>query len=517
MSDKEKVELEQATTVVSAPGLAAEETIGVSTEDIVEGAEQLLRQGMRADADVVIIGAGPGGYVAAIRAAQLGGKVVLVEGRELGGTCLNRGCIPTKTLVEAMSVLRTIRKAREFGIECAEPSAQFGRIMNRVQRVVKQLRSGVEYLMKKNGIRVVQGWARLVNEHVVEIEKTDGSTEQLTARNIIIASGSCPSVIPIPGADSRGVLNSDTILELTELPHSLLIVGGGAVGVEFAQVFATFGTRVTIIEMMPRILPLGDPEISEELARVFKRERINIETDAQVTSISDSAEGKVVTYAANSDDTPHGAGKEKTASAEYVLMAVGRAPNLQRLGVEALPLKMERGRILVNDHCQTSIPSIYAIGDAIRGVGLAHWASAEGIVAAENAMGLASSMAERPIPSCVYTDPEIASVGLTEAAAVEQGREVKVGKFSLRVLGRSVAAGVREGFVKIIADAEYERILGIHIIGERATDLIGEATLALQLGVTLPELAETIHPHPTFSEAFAEAAHAARGVAIHGA
>ena len=516
MPDQERMAVD---TAASAPlsTLTEEETNEIRAEDIVEGAEELLRQGMKADADVLIIGGGPGGYVAAIRAAQLGAEVILVEGRELGGTCLNRGCIPTKAMLESMSVLQTIKKAREFGIECGEATADFEKIMHRVHRVVKQLRTGVKYLMSKNGVRVVQGWARLVSEHAVEVEKSDGGAERITGRSIVIAAGSCPSVIPIPGGDAADILTSDSILELTELPGSLLIVGGGAVGVEFGQFFASFGTKVTIVEMMPRLLPLGDPDISEDISKALKKAKITIEINAMVTGISDAADGKAVTYVAKASDDPEEIGEERTAIAQHVLIAVGRSPNLKHLSIEALNVKTDRGRIIVNDRCQTSIPSLYAIGDAIRGVGLAHWASAEGIVAAESAMGRAASMGDRPIPSCIYTEPEIASVGLTEEEALEKGHVVKVGKFSLRVLGKSVASGVREGFVKIIADAEYERIIGIHIIGERATDLIGEATLALQFGATIGELVETIHPHPTFCEAFVEAALTARGEAIHGA
>lgn len=507
---------EQTSTVASEP-LAANPVLDMvdAIEDggVLAEAERLLLEGMDADVDVLVIGGGPGGYVAAIRAAQLGGKVVLVEGRELGGTCLNRGCIPTKAMLESVSVLHTIKKAREFGIECPDAKADFGKIMNRVQRVVKQLRSGIEFLMKKNEIQVIQGWATFKDAHTIRVDLPGGTFEEIKARNIIIAAGSSPLQVPIPRADGEGILTSDTILELTTLPASLVIVGAGAVGVEFGHVFASLGCKVTLIEMLPRILPVGDPEISEEMTKILKKGGIQIATSARVTGISDAPDGKQVQYSMQRAD----GGEDKSVTAQYVLMAVGRTADTKRLGLDQTGVQLERGRLAVDDHMQTSIPGVYAVGDAIRGVGLAHWASAEGVVAAENAMGNESSMGDRPIPSCIYTEPEIASVGMTEDEARAAGRDVQVGKFSLRVLGKSVAAGVREGFVKVVADAEYGRILGVHILGERATDLIAEATLALQFGATIDELAETVHPHPTFAEALAEAALAARGEAIHGA
>ncbi|MBI3923035.1 MAG: dihydrolipoyl dehydrogenase [Armatimonadetes bacterium] len=511
---KEKLAVDVATPAGTAMPSLMEEIEGIQ---VVEEAEQLLVQGMKVDTDVLVVGSGPGGYVAAIRAAQLRGQVVLVEGRELGGTCLNRGCIPTKALLESVSVLHTLKKAREFGIECGEVKADFEKITARVQRVVKQLRSGVEFLMKKNDIRVVNGWASLKSAHTVLVTKPDGSSEEITARNIIIASGSRPSKVPVPGAEGDRALNSDTLLELRALPESLVIVGAGAVGVEFGQIFALLGSKVTMVEMMPRLLPLCEPEISEEMTRVLKKCGIAVETDSMVKSLSDTGDRIKVSYLTGGNGASDSVGEAKEIEADYVLIAVGRIAEVESLGLQALGVKLDRGKPIVNERMQTNIAGLYAVGDALRGVGLAHWASAEGIVAAENAMGKEATMGDRPIPACIYTEPEIATVGKTEQEALAAGHEIIVGKFPYRALGKSVASGAREGFFKIIADSDYERILGVHIVGPRATDIIGEATLALQFGATITELVETVHAHPTFAEGLVEAALAARGEAIHGA
>lgn len=454
---------------------------------------------------IVFIGGGPGGYVAAIRAAQLGAKVAVIEKAQLGGTCLNWGCIPTKALVAGVGILHNIKKADEFGISIGEVQVDFSAMMERKDRVVQKLVTGINYLFKKNKIDLYQGVGRLVSNNKIEVIRSDGTVEEVLAENIVIATGSEPALIPSLGYDGERVITSNEALALKQVPQSLLIIGGGVIGCEFACIFAELGTQVTIVDVLPTILPGVDKEVSRQLQSLFKRRGINVKTKAMIKEIRKIGDN-VTAVLDNGDEL----------TSEKVLISIGRGFNSEGLGLDALGVELgSRGEVLVDSRLRTNIPNIYAIGDITNKIQLAHVASAQGIVAVENIMGVQKDMIYNVVPSCIFTLPEIAGVGLTSQEAEEQGISIKTGKFPFMALGKAAAAGETEGFVKILAEAATDRILGVHIIGPHATDLIAEATLAVKLGATIEQLVDTIHAHPTMAEAVLEAAEAVHGRCIH--
>ena len=465
--------------------------------------------------DVVIIGAGTGGYVAAIRCAQLGKKVAVVEKQKaLGGTCLIWGCIPTKALLEHAHALKVIRDAKEWGvtIPASTPGIDMNQVHARKDRIVNGLTRGVEYLFKKNKIDWIKGTARLAGKGRVEV--TEGDRQTLEAQEIVVATGSSARTVPGIEIDHQRIITSDDAIGLKEIPKTLVIMGSGAVGVEFASIYRRFGSEVTIIELLPRLVPLEDEAISAELEKSFRRQGIKALTGTKVTRAAAGATG--VEIEAQTPD-----GKKQKLVSELLLVATGRGPVTTGVGAEEAGIAMDRGYIKVDEWYRTSVPNISAIGDVIT-LGdrthpqLAHVSSAEGILVAERIAGQhVQPLNYDHVPSCTYCDPEIGSVGLTEAEARQKGYDVRVGSFPFGVLGRAKMAGEIEGFVKIVADKKYDEILGVHMIGPRSTELVAEAVLALRLECTVEELVKTIHAHPTFSEAIGEAAHATHGAPIH--
>ena len=465
--------------------------------------------------DVVVIGAGTGGYVAAIRAAQLGKTVAVVEKQSaLGGTCLIWGCIPTKALLEHAHALKVIQHAAEWGVTIppGSPAINMPQVHARKDKIVGGLTRGVEFLFKKNKITWVKGTARLAGSGKVDV--VEGDKQTLEAREIIIATGSAPRSVPSVTIDHTRIITSDEAIHLKEVPGSLVILGSGAVGVEFASIYRRFGSAVTIIELLPRLVPVEDEAVSAELEKSFKKQGITVMTGTKVTRATASSSGVAIEA-----DTPDG--KKSTINADVLLVATGRGPVTTGLGVEQAGITRERGYIKVDELYRTSVPGISAIGDVITlGTGvhpqLAHVSSMEGIITAERIAGQpVQPLNYDHVPGCTYCDPEIGSVGLTEARAKERGYDVRTGTFPFGVLGRAKMAGESEGFVKIVADKKYDEVLGVHMIGPRSTELVAEAVLALRLECTVEELIKTIHAHPTFSEAVGEAAHAAHGAAIH--
>jgi dihydrolipoamide dehydrogenase len=465
--------------------------------------------------DVVIIGAGTGGYVAAIRCAQLGKKVAVVEKQKaLGGTCLIWGCIPTKALLEHAHALKVIRDAKEWGVTLpsATPAIDMNQVQARKDRIVNGLTRGVEFLFKKNKIEWIKGTARLVGNGRVEV--SEGDTQTLDAKEIIVATGSSARTVPGIEIDHQHVITSDDAIGLKQVPKTLVILGSGAVGVEFASIYRRFGTEVTVIELLPRLVPLEDESVSAELEKSFKKQGIKALTGTKVTKATVTSAG--VEIEAQVPD-----GKTQKLTAEHLLVATGRGPVTTGLAAEETGIAMERGYIKVDELYRTSVPNVSAIGDVIT-LGdrlhpqLAHVSSAEGILVAERIAGQpVQPLNYDHVPNCTYCDPEIGSVGLTEAEARQKGYDVRVGSFPFGVLGRAKMAGELEGFVKIVADKKYDEILGVHMIGPRSTELVAEAVLALRLECTVEELVKTIHAHPTFSEAIGEAAHATHGAPIH--
>ena len=466
--------------------------------------------------DVVVIGSGTGGYVAAIRAAQLGLKTAVVERAPvLGGTCLNWGCIPTKALLEHAHALKIAQDWKEWGLTIGQ--AAVGIDMNQVHarkdKIVKGLTGGIEFLFKKNKIDWIKGSGRLAGKGKVEI--TDGDKQTLAVKKeIVVATGSQPRSVPGIEIDRKRIITSDEAIHMKAIPKSIVIMGSGAVGVEFASIFRRFGSDVTVIELLPRIVPVEDEAVSSELERSFKKQGIKVLTGTKVTSAKAGANG--VDLEAQTPD-----GKSQKLSAEYLLVATGRGPVTNGLGAEEAGLQMDRGYIRVDGQYRTSASGISAIGDVITfeqpgHQQLAHLSSAEGIALAERIAGHEfRPINYEQVPGCTYCDPEIGSVGLTETKAKERGFDVRVGTFKFGVLGRARMANETEGFVKIVAEQKYDEVLGVHMIGPRSTELVAEATLALRLECTVEELIRTIHAHPTMSEAVGEAAHATHGAAIH--
>ena len=461
---------------------------------------------MAAKADVVVVGGGPGGYVAALRAAQLGARVVLVEREHLGGVCLNYGCIPTKALLRTVEVLDLVRRAGEFGVTVGEPRLDWTKALQRKDAVVAQLVGGVARLLEKRGVEVVWGEARLRAPRQVEVRTADG-TQVWEARSVILATGSRAAVPPVPGLAGERVWTSREALALEALPGSLLVVGGGPVGLEFAALFGACGVQVTVVEMLDRLAPGLDRDIGEALAWVLTQRGVQVRTATRVAAVERGGDSLRVRVT--------GPAGEEWLEAEAVLVAAGRAPNVEGLGLEDAGVRYGRGGIAVDDHMQTNVPGVYAVGDVVGGMMLAHVAMHEGTVAAENALGHERRMDDRAVPSCIFTEPEVASVGLSEEAAREAGYEVQVGKFPFANNGKAVSAGEVEGFVKVVASQRFGEVLGLHVVGPHASDLVLEGTLALVLEATLDELEACIHPHPTLGEAVAEAVLAARGRALH--
>ncbi|TRZ48032.1 MAG: dihydrolipoyl dehydrogenase [Dehalococcoidia bacterium] len=452
--------------------------------------------------DIAIIGGGPAGYVAAIHAAHLGANVALVEKDKLGGTCLNRGCIPTKALVRSVEVLLEARRANEFGIEIGNIETNFQKIMARKRSIVDKLVSGVEQLMKANRISVYRGTGRILSPHSVKV-----GDEEIATKKLIIATGAESALLPIPGLDLPGVLTTDDILELKELPESLVVIGGSHVGVEFASIFNGLGTKVAIVKRRPLLLEPIDEEIGRRFAQTLPRQGIEVKIGAAVKAIRKEGVALRVVW-----DTPEG---EQGVDGQMVLMATGRQPHTEGLGLLELGIKMDSRAIVVNEHLKTNIDGIYAIGDVLGKSMLAHVASYEGEVAVENALGHPRQADYHAVPSCFFTQPEIAGVGITEAEANDSGMPYKVSKFPFLACGRAVAMDETMGMVKMICNAENGRVLGMHIMGPHASDLIAEGVLAVQLGATARDIVHTIHAHPTLPEAVREAAMGQLDGAIH--
>ena len=451
--------------------------------------------------DVLVIGGGPGGYVAALRAAQLGASTAIVEKDRMGGTCLVRGCIPTKALLQSTELYSLAREGEKFGLIADNVGFDWGVAQKRKTQVVDQLVKGVEGLLKAGGVTSFQGAARLAGKGKVAIGQ-----ETVDVKDIVIATGSAVSRIPLKGAELT--IDSDRILELKEVPQRLAVIGGGVVGMEFAAMFAALGTKVTVLEMLPQVLPMVDADLVNAYAKHLMGLGGVIQTDAKVTEVAKNGRGMQVRFSAG--------GEGGAVDADQVLLAVGRSPYTEGLGAEEAGVKLERGRVVVDEHLRTTADGVWAIGDVIGGIMLAHVASYEGVCAVENIAGHGQRTPDyHAAPNCIYTDPEIAHVGLGEKEAKEKGMEVRIGRFPFVASGRALTLGQSEGFAKVIADKSSGRILGAHIIGPRATDLIAEATLAIQNGITLEQLDLTMHAHPTLPESFMEAALAAQGRAIH--
>ena len=462
---------------------------------------------MNEEIDVVIIGGGPGGYVAAIKAAHLGLKAVLVEKDKLGGVCLNKGCIPTKALVSTAEVLNYIQRAGEFGIQVKDYSFDFPAIMKRKDLITRRLSSGVEQLMKANQVRIVRGEGQIIEPGTVEVLDAERQKEIIKTKNIIIATGSSVMKLPIPGSDVEGVITSDEALSLSELPSRMLIIGGGVVGIEFAGIFKALGVEVTVVEMLPRILLPIDEEIARRLTQILKRKGIEILTDCKVKEIKKNNQNLEV-LVSTSDG-------EKKLETEKVLLAAGRVPELGNIDVRGLGIELDGKTIKVDEKMRTNIPGIYAVGDVVGKIMLAHVASREGIVAVENISGKEVLMDYKVVPNCVFSMPEVASVGLTEEEAKKENNNIKISKFPFMANGKALGMGETEGMVKIIADGDTLELLGVHILGVHASDLIAEGTLALSMEATAFEIVNTIHAHPTLAETIAEAAEGITGKPIH--
>lgn len=458
--------------------------------------------------DLIVIGSGPGGYVAAIRASQLGMKTAVVEKSEIGGICLNWGCIPTKALLKSAQVYHYAKHAEEYGIQISDIRPDFQKIIVRSRNVADSMSKGIQFLFKKNKIDIIQGFGKLTNNKTVMVKKTDGSTEEFTANRIILATGARSKELPHIKQDGKKIIGYREALTLSYLPKSMVVVGSGAIGSEFAYFYNTMGTKVTIVEFLPNIIPLEDEEVSKTLARSFKKEGIEIITEGNVTNVDTTGSDCKVTV-----ETKQGI---KIIESEIVLSAVGVTPNIENIGLEELGVEIDKGKIKVNEYYETNVKGIYAIGDIVHGPALAHVASAEGICCVEHIAGKKTVPVNyKNIPSCIYTTPEVASVGMTEKQAIEQGYEIKIGKFPYSASGKAKAAGNSDGFVKLIFDAKYGELLGAHLIGLNVTEMIAELVVSKTLETTGHELIKSIHPHPTMSEAIMEAAAAAYGEVIH--
>lgn len=458
--------------------------------------------------DVVVIGSGPGGYVAAIRASQLGFKVGVVERESLGGICLNWGCIPTKALLKSAQVFDYLKHPQDYGLSAENVGYDFGAVVKRSRGVAEGMSKGINFLFKKNKIDAIMGTAKVLKPGSIEVTKADGGKETVEAKHIILATGARARQLPNLPVDGKKIIGYREAMVLPEQPKSMVVVGSGAIGVEFAYFYATMGTKVTIVEYLPRIVPVEDEEVSKQLERSFKKAGIDILTNAEVTKVDTAGQGCKVSI-----KTAKG---EQQLEADIVLSAVGIQPNLENIGIEELGIVVEKGRVKVDEYYQTNVPGIYAIGDIVPGPALAHVASAEGITCVEAIAGHhPEPINYGNIPGCTYCTPEIASVGLTEEEAKKQGYDILVGKFPFSASGKASASGAKDGFVKVIFDKKYGEWLGAHMIGAGVTDMIAEAVVARKLETTGHEIIKAIHPHPTMSEAVMEAAAAAYGEVIH--
>ena len=461
------------------------------------------------DYDLIIIGSGPGGYVAAIRASQLKMKVAVVERAEIGGICLNWGCIPTKSLLKSAQVFDYLTHASDYGIMISgEVKPDFKAIISRSRNVANGMSKGIQFLFQKNNIEHIKGYGRLAGDTNVEVEDTDGSKKKYSAKNIIIATGARSKELPNLKQDGMKIIGYREAMTLEKQPGSMVVVGSGAIGSEFANFYQSLGTSVTLIELLPRIVPVEDEEVSKQLERSFKKIGMKVMTGSSVEKIDTSKEKCLITI-----KTQKGL---EVIEADIVLSAVGITPNLEDIGLEKAGVKIDKGKVIVDDYYKTSAPGIFAIGDIVHGPALAHVASAEGIICVEKIAGKeVEPLDYTNIPGCTYTTPEIASCGLTEAAAREAGYDIKVGKFPFTASGKASASGAKDGFVKLIFDSAYGELLGAHMIGANVTEMIAEIIVARKLETTAHEIIKSVHPHPTMSEAIMEAAAAAYGEVIH--
>ncbi|WP_339297333.1 dihydrolipoyl dehydrogenase [Paenibacillus sp. FSL R5-0623] len=467
--------------------------------------------------DVAILGGGTGGYVAAIRAAQLGKQVVIIEKDKLGGTCLHRGCIPSKALLKSAEVYAEIQESETYGIETAGATLVFPKVQARKDAIVEQLHQGVQYLMKKNKIQVVHAKGRVIGPSIfspqsgaVAVEFEDGEMDTVVPTNLIIATGSRPRVLPGLEPDGKYIMSSDEALRMDELPASLIIVGGGVIGLEWASMLNDFGVDITVVEAAAHVLPAEDEDVAREMQRLLGKRGVRFLTGATVLTETYNADQEGIQI-----DVQLGEDKQETLRAEKMLVSVGRQANVENIGLENTDIKLERGFIAVNKQLQTGEGHIYAIGDCIGGLQLAHAASHEGILAVDHLAGeTVHAVESHRIPRCVYTRPEAASIGFTEREAKERGYDIKTGKFPFSAIGKSLIHGSRDGFVKVIAEAKTNDILGVHMIGTHVTELIAEASLAQMLDATPWEVGQTIHPHPSLSEIMGEAMLAVDGKAI---
>ena len=458
--------------------------------------------------DLIVIGSGPGGYVAAIRASQLGMKVGVVEKAELGGICLNWGCIPTKALLKSANVFEYIQRAKDYGIEVKDAKPDFGSIVKRSRDVAAGMSKGIQFLFKKNKIDHIAGTGKLKKGGKVEVTDATGKKTDYEAKNTILATGGRSRELPAIKIDGKKIIGYREAMVLPEQPKKLLVIGSGAIGVEFAYFYSTLGTEVTIVEFMPNVVPVEDIEVSKALEKSFKKAGMTIHTSSEVTKVDTSGKGCVSTV-----KTPTG---EIKIESDIVLSAVGVATNIEGIGLEDVGVKTDKGRVIVDDFYKTNVPGVYAIGDIVKGPALAHVASAEGIICVEKMAGQnPHPLNYNNIPGCTYCSPEIASVGYTEEAAKKAGYEIKVGKFPFTASGKAKAAGAPDGFVKVIFDAKYGEWLGAHFIGANVTEMIAEVVSARNLETTGHEIIKSVHPHPTMSEAVMEAAAAAYGEVIH--
>jgi dihydrolipoamide dehydrogenase len=460
--------------------------------------------------DLIVVGSGPGGYVAAIRASQLGLNVAVVERAELGGICLNWGCIPTKSLLKSAQVFEYMKHAGDYGLTVeGEVKPDFEKVVARSRGVAEKMSGGIQYLLKKNKIEVINGFGKLVGNKTVEVTAEDGSKSNHEAKHIILATGARSRELPNLPQDGKNIIGYRKALTLDKLPKSMIVVGSGAIGSEFAYFYSTMGTKVTLVEFLPNILPVEDEEVSKQMGRSFKKNKIKVMTNSTVESVEGS-DGDLKVNIKNKK------GEIEVHECEIVLSAVGIAPNTENIGLEEVGVATENGRVLVDEYFRTNVEGVYAIGDILKGPALAHVASAEGICCVEKIVGMKVEPIDyTTIPGCTYTVPEVASMGLTEKAAIEAGYELKIGKFPFSASGKASAAGANEGFVKLVFDAKYGELLGAHMVGANVTEMIAELVTARKLETTGHELIKAIHPHPTMSEAIMEAAAAAYDEVIH--
>lgn len=459
--------------------------------------------------DIVVVGSGPGGYVAAIKAAQLGQKVAIVERSELGGVCLNWGCIPTKALMKSAQVFNYVTKAANYGVTVeGAVGVDMEKVVDRSRGVADMMSKGVAFLLDKNGVEVISGNGKLLGAGRVEVTSNEGAQSIVEAKSIILATGARPREMPFMKIDGEFIINSKDALVLREIPQSMIVVGSGAIGCEFAYLYATLGVKVTIVEYLPNIMPLEDVDVSKQMERSFRKMRANVLTSTTVKNV-EVVDGRCKVLIENKKG-------EQTLDVDVVLSAVGIKSNIENLGLEELGVLVDRDKVVVDQYGATNVDGVYAIGDIVATPALAHVASAEAICCVEKICGVETQPIDyTTIPSCVYTSPEVASVGMTEQQAKDSGIEIRVGKFPFTASGKATSAGDRDGFTKLIFEASSDKLIGAHFVGSNVTEMIAEPTVAKALGVTASQLAKIIHPHPTMSEAVMEAAEAAHGVSIH--